>query len=245
MNSLAGKIVVVTGGEGLLGKSIISKLKELSATPISADIANDKSEEGKVKIDITSGSSIENAIDNVCHKYGRIDGWVNNAYPRTNDWGLEFEKIPFESWRANVDMHLNGYFLCSQIVLKKMRQQSSGTLINMASIYGIVGPDFSVYQGTAMTMPAAYAAIKGGLITLSKYLASYYGPHGITVNCISPGGIFDNQPTSFVKNYEEKVPSRRLGKPEDVSGAVAFLISDEARYINGHNLVIDGGWSAI
>jgi NAD(P)-dependent dehydrogenase (short-subunit alcohol dehydrogenase family) len=96
-----------------------------------------------------------------------------------------------------------------------------------------------------MTMPAAYSAIKGGLINFTKYLASYTGKYKVRVNCVSPGGIFDNQPKSFVTNYEKKVPLQRLGTPGDIAPAIAFLLSDESLYITGHNLVIDGGWTAI
>ena len=115
----------------------------------------------------------------------------------------------------------------------------------MSSIYGLVGPDFNVYNGTNMTMPAAYSAIKGGLNNLTRYLASYYGEFQVRVNTISPGGIFNNQEESFVNNYIEKVPMKRMGKPEDIVAAVFYLISDESNYITGQNLIIDGGWTAI
>ena len=144
-----------------------------------------------------------------------------------------------------MDMQMNSYYMCCRAVLEQMKKQGRGSVINMLSIYGIVGPDFSIYEGTNMTMPAAYSAIKGGLLNLTRYLASYYGPSGIRVNAISPGGILDNQPESFIEKYQSKVPMRRLGKPEDIAPGVAFLLSDEAGYINGHNLVIDGGWTAI
>ena len=126
-----------------------------------------------------------------------------------------------------------------------MQAKQAGSIVNIASIYGIVGPDFSVYENTEMTMPAAYAAIKGGLINFTRYLASYAGKHKVRINCVSPGGIFDNQPASFVNSYEKKVPFGRMGTPADVAPAVAFLLSDESEYITGHNLVIDGGWTAI
>jgi NAD(P)-dependent dehydrogenase (short-subunit alcohol dehydrogenase family) len=142
-------------------------------------------------------------------------------------------------------MQLNSVFLLCQQVLEKMKLQRSGSFINVASIYGMVGPDFSVYEGTALTMPAAYAAIKGGVINFTKYLASYYGPYNVRVNVVSPGGIFDNQPSTFVKNYENKVPLKRMGTPEDIAGSISFLLSDKAAYITGHNLVVDGGWTTI
>ena len=245
MFSLKDKVIIVTGGSGLLGGKIIEVLRGQGAKAIAADINVPDNDELKVKVDITSEQSVRDVLSAVVAKHGRIDGWINNAYPRTSDWGNKFEEIKVDSWRQNVDMHLNGYFLCCQIVLEQMKKQRSGSLINMSSIYGLVGPDFNVYNGTTMTMPAAYAAIKGGLNNLTRYLAAYYGPYQVRVNAVSPGGIFDNQPQPFVDNYNNKVPMRRMGNPMDIAAAVCFLLTDESSYITGHNLVVDGGWTAI
>jgi NAD(P)-dependent dehydrogenase (short-subunit alcohol dehydrogenase family) len=244
---LINKIIVVTGGSGLLGKSIIKTLKKNNAIVINADLNCFKNlESGEYTCDITNEESVNSLIKSVIQKYGKIDGWINNAYPRTADWHLKIEDIPYESWRKNVDMHLNGYFLCSQKILEQMKVQREGVLINMASIYGLVGPDFSIYEGAEnMTMPAAYSAIKGGIISLTRYLASYFGPYNIRVNCISPGGIFDDQNENFVKNYESKVPLKRMGKTQEIADSVLFLFSPLSSYVNGHNLIIDGGWSII
>ncbi|HEY0087599.1 MAG TPA: SDR family oxidoreductase, partial [Candidatus Lokiarchaeia archaeon] len=174
----------------------------------------------------------------------KIDIWVNCAYPRTTDWADKFEDIKYESWKKNVDMHLNGYFLCCQKIAQQMKKQRKGSIINFSSIYGVVGPDFSIYDKTTLTMPAAYSAIKGGIITFTKYLASYYAKHGIRVNAICPGGIYNNQPKDFVKKYIEKTPMGRMGKSEDITGSVIFLASDAASYITGHVLMVDGGWTA-
>jgi NAD(P)-dependent dehydrogenase (short-subunit alcohol dehydrogenase family) len=126
-----------------------------------------------------------------------------------------------------------------------MKAQQSGAIVNIGSTYGVVSPDFTVYDGTEMTSPAAYTAIKGGVINFTRYLAAYFGKHGIRANCVSPGGIFDNQNPVFVKNYEHKVPLHRMGKPSDIAGPVAFLLSDDAAYVTGHNLMADGGWTCI
>ena len=243
---LADKIILITGGSGLLGKSIIEKLLSEGARVINADINLDEIPDlSSLVCDITSEDSVKQTVEKVIATYGRIDGLVNNAYPRTDDWGAKFEDIKLGSWKKNVDFQLNSYFFMSQEVLKRMKVQQSGSIVSIASIYGVVGPDFSVYDNTAMTMPAAYAAIKGGLINLSRYLASYCGPDGIRVNCVSPGGVFNHQPESFVKRYEAKVPLRRMAVPADISPAVLFLLSDDAAYITGQNLVIDGGWTSI
>ena len=142
-------------------------------------------------------------------------------------------------------MHLNGYFLCCQQALNQMKKQKSGSLINIASIYGIVAPDFSIYGEMPQGNSSAYSAIKGSLINLTRYLAAYYGRHNIRVNSISPGGIFDNQKEPFLTNYNNKVPLGRMATPEEISPSVSFLLSDDSTYITGHNLVIDGGWTAI
>lgn len=245
MFSIKDKVIVVTGGNGLLGKKMVATLREQGAIVIAADIFFQEKNENDIVMDITDEQSVSNVITAIVKKHHQIDGWVNNAYPRTQDWGAKFEQIPLESWRKNVDMHLNGYFLCCQKVLEQMKKQGSGSLINMSSIYGLVGPDFTVYEGTDMTMPGAYAAIKGGVNNLTRYLASYYGKYQIRVNTLSPGGIFDNQPESFVNNYNKKVPLKRMGSPKDIVSAVYYLLTDEASYVTGHNLVVDGGWSVI
>ena len=245
MIHLTDKIIVITGGSGLIGRSIVREVKNLNAIAINADLHNDDSDNHHYHLDITSDESISALIHKVVAKFGRIDGWVNSAYPRTRDWGTGMADLSFESWRKNVDWHMNSYFVSSKMVLDIMMNQERGSLVNISSIYGMVGPDFTVYDGTQMTMPVAYSAIKAGIINMDRYLASYYGKYNVRVNTISPGGIFDNQPQPFLDNYNKKVPLKRMGKPEDISPAIAFLLSDQASYITGHNLVVDGGWTAI
>lgn len=249
MSDLRDKTIVVTGGDGLLGKAFVAAIRSAGGRCIVADInvttdlTNDM-----VYLDITDPEQVKGSLALLAAADVTLHGWVNNAYPRTEDWGSHFEHIPFASWQKNIDMHLNGYFLCSQAALEFMKAQrdpAGGVLVSIGSIYGSVGPDFSLYEGTGMTMPAAYSAIKGGLINLTRYLAAYYGPHNIRVNCLSPGGVFDYQPASFVKRYEEKVPLRRMANPSDISSCLVFLLSDAAAYVSGQNLIVDGGWTAI
>lgn len=243
---LKDKVILVIGGKGLIGNAVAQQIKAEGGICIIADIGLETDlEAGKLNYDVTDINSIRQGIGSVLNKYKRIDGLVNSAYPRTKDWGLKFEEIQLESWKKNVDMQLNSVFSICQEVLERMKSQQSGVVINIASIYGIVGPDFSVYEGTTITMPAAYSAIKGGVINFTKYLSAYYGPYKVRVNCVSPGGIFDNQHPAFVNNYEKKVPLRAMGKPEEIAMPVCFLLSDEASYITGHNLVVDGGWTII
>lgn len=240
------KVIIVTGGNGLIGTQIVQHCKENGALVINADISlTTDLNIGTFHCDLTNVSSVENLIDTVVKTYGRIDGLVNNAYPRTSDWGNKFEDISFESWQKNVDMQLNFTFLLCQKVAAIMKNQKMGSIVNLGSIYGIVGNDFSLYEDFGGTSPAAYSAIKGGIINFTRYLASYFGPYNVRVNCVSPGGIIDQQHPSFIQKYESKVPMKRMGKPEEIAPAITFLLSEEASYITGHNLVIDGGWTAI
>ncbi|WP_073399448.1 oxidoreductase [Mucilaginibacter sp. OK098] len=246
MYSLKDKVIIVTGGSGLLGNAFIKQIVSENGIAINADINLPTDiAQGNIECDITNQNSLNNMLNIVLDKYGKIDGLVNNAYPRTGDWGLDFEEIPIDSWRENLDMQLNSCFSLCQKTLRIMKDQKFGSIVNIASIYGVVGPDFSVYDGTEMTMPAAYSAIKGAQINFTRYIASYYGKYNININCVSPGGIFNEQNPTFVENYNKKVPMRRMGTPEDISPTVAFLLSDNAKYITGQNVIIDGGWTAI
>ena len=245
-NRLEKKIIIITGGNGLLGSAIIEKLIADGAFVINLDI-NHKTNESlsNIECDITNQESVDNSLNLIINKYKKIDGLVNNAYPRTQDWGSKFENIKLDSWKKNIDWQLNSYFYMSQQVAIQMGKQKNGSIINMASMYGVVAPDFTVYDGTNMTMPAAYSAIKGGLVNLTRYIAAYFGAQQVRVNTISPGGIFDNQNVTFVQNYEKKVPMRRMGTPEDIAPSVSFFLSDDSKYITGQNLIIDGGWTIV
>jgi len=196
-----------------------------------------------LSLDLTSAESVTAAIKTIIAAAGRIDIMVNCAYPRTRDWGLKFEKIPLASWKENVDSQLGGYFCCCQAVAEQMKAQGGGSIINLGSTYGVSAPDFSIYEGTEMTMPAAYAAIKGGGIALTNYLSTYYAKDKVRANTVSPGGIFDNQPEPFVERYSRKTPLGRMGSPDEVVGAVVFLASEASSYVTGQNILVDGGWT--
>ncbi len=255
--SLKEKIAFVTGGVGLIGTQVTKALADAGAKVVILDIDQKKAELLQQKLtdenrdiavetfDVTDLSNIDKAIDELKSKYGRIDVWVNTAYPRTPDWGNKVEDLTIESWQKNVEMHLNSYSWISRKVCLIMKGQQSGSLINFGSIYGVVGNNFNIYEGTNMNPPMAYSAIKGGIINLTRYLASYFGKYSVRVNTICPGGIFDNQDPTFVKNYSENTPLKRMGKPEDIALAVLFLASDASSYITGTTLMVDGGWTAI
>jgi NAD(P)-dependent dehydrogenase (short-subunit alcohol dehydrogenase family) len=246
MIHLKDKIVVVVGGNGLLGKEFIKQIAASGGFAINADIHVETDlEKGTFQCNITEENSIKDLIAAVLKKHGRIDGWVNTAYPRTKDWGQGIDDIDFESWRQNVDLHMNSYFISSKLAVDAMLPNKKGSIINISSIYGVVGPDFTVYEGTTMTSSVIYAAIKGGIINFTRFMASYYGKSNIRVNTISPGGIFDHQNPIFVDNFNKKVPMKRMGTAEDIAPAVVYLLSDFSSYLTGQNLIIDGGWTCI
>ncbi len=246
MIHLKDKIIVVVGGSGLLGKEFVKQINASDGFAINADIDVENAlEKGTFHCNITEEASLKVLIAAVLKKYGRIDGWVNSAYPRTKDWGQGIDEIDFDSWRKNVDMHMNSYFISSKLAVDAMLPNKKGSIINISSIYGVVGPDFTVYEGTTMTSSVIYAAIKGGINNFTRFMASYYGKANIRVNTLSPGGIFDNQNPIFVGNFNNKVPMKRMGRPEDIAPGVVYLLSDAASYVTGHNLIIDGGWTAI
>jgi len=243
---LKNKVIIVTGGNGLIGSSIINILLNNAAIVINADInCKNNLDNGEYHCDINDTNSTTILIKQVLKKFKKIDGLVNCAYPRTQDWGNNFEELLENSWKSNIDMQMNSNIFLIRKVLMVMKNQLFGSIVNIASIYGVVGPDFSIYEGTGMGNVAEYAAIKGGIINITRYLASFYGKYNIRINCVSPGGVFDNQNPQFVKNYENKVPLKRMANPDDISPMVAFLLSDETTYITGQNIMVDGGWTCI
>ncbi len=258
MYNLKDKTIIITGGAGLLGSAFSKACAKSKANLIVVDIDEKKGnhlvETLKKetindsiifqKCDITNISDIQILIDKTYGEFGRIDALVNNAYPRNKNYGRVFEDVDYKDFCENVNMHLGGYFLMMQHVAKVMMKQNYGTIINMASIYGFAAPRFEIYEGTKMTVPVEYAAIKGAIINLTRYLASYLGRYNIRVNAISPGGVYDKQPENFVKSYSKKVVlGNRMADVDDLTNVLTFLLSDSSKYITGQNYVVDGGWS--
>lgn len=250
--------MVITGGVGLIGEAFSKACSKVGSNVVIVDIdevkanqfvKNMRQEEGRENItfhrcDITNVKDIQSMMISVLTKFGKIDALVNNAYPRNKNYGKKLEEVTFEDFCENVSMHLGGYFLIAKEISKIMIKQNYGIIVNMGSHYGFAAPRFEIYEGTKMTVPVEYAAIKGGIINLTRYFASYLGKYNIRVNTLSPGGVFDNQPESFVRKYSEKVLlGRRMANVDDLTGVLLFLISDASKYITGQNIIVDGGWT--
>jgi NAD(P)-dependent dehydrogenase (short-subunit alcohol dehydrogenase family) len=239
------KAILITGGSGLIGKAILRTLAGSNSYSIyNLDIA--KSEEqgvSDVLCNVTSSRELNSVVQEIAQRHGGVYGLVNNAYPRTKDWGVKFEEESFESLQQNVSMQLTSILYACQVAGRHMT--NGGSIVNISSIYGVVGNDPGLYEDTPVSPPGAYPAIKGGLINFTRFLAARWGNRQIRVNCVSPGGIKDAQDPKFIQRYEERVPLKRMGTPDDIAPAVTFLLSDGARYITGQNIIVDGGWTSI
>jgi len=250
---LSGSVAVVTGGAGLIGSSLCEALADYGATVVLVDIdeaaaktvADSIDGEVVVKIvDTTSQSAVEALFENIVDSFGSVDTLVNAAYPRNENYGQQYEEVSVADWEENIALNLNSYYLTCHTAAEVMKQQDSGgSIINLGSIYGVQAPDFDIYNGTDLTSPVEYAAIKGAILNFTRYLASYLGKDGIRANVLSPGGVFDNQDAQFVTQYESKTPLSRMAAPEDFKGAIVYLASDSSSYMTGQNIIIDGGWT--
>lgn len=251
------KVVVVTGGAGLIGTAFIEGLLKNDMHAVIADNDEEKAKKEIKKLasiypgksvdfqvaDITSKSSIDNMITQLDKKFGRIDAVINNAYPRNKKFGADFFDIEFDSFCENINLNLGGYFLVAQRFANYFKTQGKGNIINMSSIYGMMNPRYELYQGTSMSMPIEYAAIKSAINQLTKYMAHYFKGLGIRVNAISPGGVFDYQPETFLKAYKNHCNKKGMLDPKDLVGTMLYLISEDSQYVNGQNIIVDDGFS--
>lgn len=254
---LNGQVVVVTGGCGLLGTEFVDSILKNDGRAVIADLDVHKGQQlverfteiygpGRVlfsNMDICSESSLNESIRNIINQFDRIDALVNNAYPRNQNYGRKLEDVTYEDFCENVSLNLGGLFLSSKCFARHFKQQGFGNIINIASIYGVVAPRFEIYQGTQMTMPVEYAAIKSAVIHLTKYFAKYFRGSSVKVNCISPGGIENNQPEIFIERYKHYSLNKGMLDAQDLSGALLFLLSDMSFFVNGQNIIVDDGWS--
>ncbi|MGH9524588.1 MAG: SDR family oxidoreductase [Terriglobales bacterium] len=252
---LNGKVALISGGAGIYGTHICTALAEAGAHVViaSRDIAKCRIfadslvhagwKADAAELDLASEDSIRALRDQLLVNYGQLDVLVNNAVARA---GGDLRHTTGEEWEHSMKVNSTGLFLACQIFSEPMQKACSGSIVNIASIYGIVGPDFTIYEGTPLTNPVNYSFAKGGMITLTRYLASFLAPYNVRVNCLSPGGFqTEDTPSAFVPNYARRTPMRRMAEPDDIKGPVVFLASEASRYITGQNLAIDGGWTAI
>ena len=257
--SLAGKTAIVTGGTGLFGKPISFALAEAGAHVIIASrnkencqaVAEEIRQEGYraegVHLDLGDEKSILKLVDEVTQTHNRIDILVNNAVSRENYKKLE--ETTAEDWESAQHINATGLMLINKAVVQQMVKQGKGSIINIGSIQGAVGPNFEVYGSTGMTSPLNYTYDKWGMVGLTKWMANAYGKFNIRVNCISPGGygpgiVASFGENEFTQNYKRLTPLRRFADDDDIKGPVVFLASDAAAYITGHNLLVDGGWTS-
>lgn len=244
--TLKDKVVVIAGGTGLIGSELCKAFFGLEAIVVVASRGLSKKLDLPVLncfLDVTSEKSVDRLIKTVLEKYGCIDVFINCSFPKTKNWMSTVEDATFESIKDELTDHLGGYFLCTKkIVMDCMKKQRAGSIINFSSIYGLVAPNFSIYTGTEMMCPPAYPMIKSGIIAMTKYFATYSAKYNIQVNCVCPGGIFNNHNKVFVKKYSALTPMCRMGKPGDIVGAVCFLA--DASYVTGQCVVVDGGFTS-
>ena len=254
---IKGKVIVITGGAGLIGQEFAKAIIDQGGMVIIADIDEERmqcvskelSQELKsdsvdfFKLDITSKNSISECIEYVNGKYKRIDALINNAYPRNKNYGRHFFDVEYDDFVENLGMNLGGCIIPSQLFSLYFQKQGYGNIINISSIYGVIAPKFEIYDNTEMTMPVEYAAIKSGMLHLTKYMAKYFKGKNIRVNAISPGGILDSQPREFLSEYNQQCSTKGMLDPKDLNGVLIFLLSDMSSYINGQNIIIDDGFT--
>jgi NAD(P)-dependent dehydrogenase (short-subunit alcohol dehydrogenase family) len=260
MMALDGRVAVITGGAGHIGRAIAGGLAELGATIALVDLAASAGAEAAAKIqeswlvgaamfdcDLEQGAAVRDLPRRVREKFGRIDIIVNcAAFVGTS--GLEGWAVPFEqqseaTWRRALEVNLTAPFVLVQAANEDLAKSGHASVINISSIYGLTGPDWGLYEGTTLGNPAAYAASKGGLIQMTRWLATTMAPK-VRVNALAPGGVFRATLEPFLSRYVARTPLARMAREDDMKGAVAYLASDLSAYVTGQCIAVDGGWTA-
>mgnify|MGYP001311805839 CR=1 FL=1 len=246
------KVYVVLGANGKIGYSFANYLINKKFNVILGDINFSKYQNLSkkisrdilmVKADITKTSDLKKIIEKGYNKFSKIDGCVNCAYPMSKGFKNSFENLDFKNLKEDLSSQLGGPILLSQKFIKFFIKQGYGNLILISSIQGVSTPKFNHYKNTKMNSPIEYSAIKSGIISITKYLAKYYKQKNIRVNCISPGGIKNNQDKKIVKKYKSSCNSKGLLDADDLNETIFFLLDEKSRYINGQNIIIDDGWT--
>lgn len=259
LRSLEGRVSLVTGGGGHIGGAMAEALLELGSKVILLDV-NEKNLQKKkeefgseysnqiscITLNLDNIEEIEKLSTRIESEFGRLDILINSAAfvgeTKLEGWVVPFKEQTIETWKKALDINLTAPFALIKSLATLLENSGHGSIINIGSTYGVNGPDMSIYEGTEMGNPAAYAASKGGIIQLTRWLATNMSPQ-VRVNSISPGGVERGQPESFQKKYISRTPLARMANEEDFKGAIAFLASDLSKYVTGQNLMIDGGWT--
>ncbi len=241
---LSNKVIIVIGGTGLIGQAIVKAVLAQKATCIVGDIQPTELPCDYVPLDIMSEISIQKAIASVKKTHPKIDAVVNCAYPKSPHYGKRMEEVSYSEFCESVNGHLGGYFLCMQQFGLFFREQGFGSMLNFASVYGVIAPRFELYNSLLpATMPVEYAAIKSAIIHLTRYFAKYFKGTGIRFNSISPGGVEDRQDPRFIERYSDYCLSKGMLNADDITGAVVYLLSEGSERVNGQNLIIDDGFT--
>ncbi len=255
--SLTNKVVVVTGALGQLGSAYLRKISDMGGIPIALDIASPSNDSPKnyIQADVRDQKALLNAAEQIINTYGHIDGLVNNAALDTPPDASSSFTGPFESMcpddiRAVIDVNVLGTILPTQVFGARMVEQGAGSTVNIASIYGKVSPDQTIYEyrrlrGEVFYKPLPYSVSKSAIYNLTRYLATYWAKAGVRVNTLTIAGVYRAQDPEFINAYTKRIPIGRMADPDDYVGPLAFLLSDDSRYMTGSDLVVDGGWTAI
>ena len=250
--------LIITGASGCIGRAyartvassaklILVDRDENNLMQLCSELSSsDQCENHSVTCDLSDESAREDLLKQIKAEHKKINGLVNNAAftgdTNLKGWVAPFEKQSLETWRAAIEVNITAAFHLSQGLSELLKASRDGHILNIGSIYGDLGPDMRLYDNTNMGNPAAYAASKGGLIQLTRWLATTLAPD-VRVNCVSPGGILRGQPDTFIKAYEARTPLGRMATEEDIIAAMLFLTIGKSQYITGHNLIVDGGFS--
>ena len=254
--SLKNKTAFVVGGNGLIGAEITKSLAANGAKIIVLDLELKQDTENITyrNFNCSDLDGIYSELNILIKEFGCPDILINSSYPKSKDWkNNTFKSITLESFRNNIDIHMNSYIWIAKNIADSMCEvQNNGVIIQLGSIYGILGQDPTLYKGLDMDENMSYSVIKGGITNLTRQMASHYGRYNIRVNTICPGGITGpvagnnkSQNPIFIERYKRKTPLKRLGKPEEIASVVTFIASDGASYITGATIIVDGGYSIV
>ncbi|MHC1759637.1 MAG: SDR family oxidoreductase [Negativicutes bacterium] len=261
---LLDKVIVVTGGTGVLGRLYCRRLAEAGAQVVVADLDMSKCRALAAEISEQTGRRAEGIVVDLCDEqsviawanavfsiFGAVDVLINNAATKSPDFFAPLERFPLDDWNKVMAVNVTGMFLATREIGAVMAKNGRGSIINISSIYGVVGPDQRIYEGSwyeelggAINTPLIYSATKGAVVAMTRYLATYWGSKGVRTNTLTPGGVSSGQNGVFHQKYSERVPLGRMASAEEMVGALIFLASDASSYVNGQNIVVDGGWTA-